>query len=107
MSLSENLTLTDYENRVVRLTGERWAHVRKHPEMVGQQELIRETLLEPELVVATRADESVRVYHRHYARTPVSSKYLLVAVKILPDDAYVLTAFFSSRQKRGLTIWPE
>ena len=107
MSQGNEFRLTDYTDRVVRLTNERWAHVLKHPEMEGQLELIQETLLEPELVVATRADQSVRVYHRHYPKTPVSSKYLQVTVKILPDDAFVLTAFFSSRQKRGLTIWPE
>ena len=107
MSQVDEFRLTDYTDRVVRLTNERGSHILKHPEMESQLELIQETLLEPELVIATWADESVRVYHRHYPQTPVSSKYLQVAVKILSDDAFVLTAFFSSRQKRGLTVWPE
>lgn len=107
MSTGDGVLFTDYADRVVRLTDERWSHILQHPEMEGQIERIQETLLEPELVIATRADESVRVYHRHYPQTPVSSKYLQVAVKIVPDDAFVLTAFFSSRQKRGRTVWPE
>lgn len=107
MTLPDESQLADYEGRVVRFTSERLAHVLLHPEMDGQLDRIQETLLEPELVVATRADETVHVYHRHYTSTPVTSKYLHVAVKILPDDAFVLTAYLSSRRKRGLTIWPE
>jgi hypothetical protein len=107
MTPSDETRLADYEGRVVRLTSERLAHVLLHPEMDGQLDRIRETLLEPDLIVATRADDTVRVYHRRYASTPVTRKYLHVAVKILPDDAFVLTAYYSSRRKRGVTIWPE
>ena len=57
-------------------------------------------------VVVTVADESVRCYHRLYERTPVTRKYLIVAVKVLVDDAFVVTAFFSSRLKRGKVVWP-
>jgi hypothetical protein len=98
---------TDHQGREIRLTGERRAHVLDHPEMAGQLDRIRETLAEPERVVAAPADSTVHVYHRHYDQTPVTEKFLLVAVKMLADDAYVLTAFFSSRPKRGDVIWPE
>ena len=73
--------------------------------MDGQLERIRETVARPEVAIATVSDEAVRVYHRHYTVTPVTSKYLLVAVKIVEDDAFVLTAFFSSRQKKGKLVW--
>jgi 8-oxo-dGTP pyrophosphatase MutT (NUDIX family) len=96
---------TDHQGRAIRLTGERREHVLKHLEMVGQFHRIRETLADPELVVATRADDTVHVYHKYYDKTPVTRKFLLVAVKVLKDDAFVLTAFFSSRQKEGKVIW--
>ena len=73
--------------------------------MDGQLEHIRETVARPEVVIVTDSDETVRVYHRHYTHTPVTSEYLLVAVKIVEDDAFVLTAFFSSRQKKGKLVW--
>lgn len=102
---ADTIFLTDHQGRTVRLTKERQEHVLEHPEMVGQFGRITETVREPELVVATRMDESVHVYHRFYDTTPVTSKYLQVAVKLLEADAFILTAFYSSRQKRGETVW--
>lgn len=75
--------------------------------MEGQIERIKETLEHPESIVVTEADETVHVYQRFYDSTAVTSKYLLVAVKILDQDAFILTAFFSSRPKKGKTIWQE
>ena len=101
----ETVILADHEGRSIRLTPERHEHILEHPEMVEQFERICETLAQPETVVVTTADETVHVYHRHYEITPVTSKFLQVAVKLLEDDAFVLTAFFSSRPKKGKTIW--
>ena len=95
----------DYLNRRIRLTQERKEHILEHPEMKGQLAWISDTLLNPEVVVATKADKTVHVYHRYYPITTVASKYLLVAVKIGIDDAFVLTAFFSNRQKKGVIVW--
>ena len=100
-------TLTDHQGRTIRLTEERQAHILEHPEMRGQEERISEALANPEFVVATPTDSAVHVYGRFYETTPVTSKYLQVVVKLFPDDAFVLTAFYSSRPKRGRTVWPE
>ena len=105
MSEDEALVLEDYQGRPIRLTAERRAHILDHPEMSDQFDRIRATLAQPEFIVATSVDESVRVYHRLFTVTPVTSKYLPVAVKLLEDDAFILTAFFSSRQKKGNVIW--
>ncbi|MEZ4727004.1 MAG: hypothetical protein R3E79_07715 [Caldilineaceae bacterium] len=101
----ETTTLIDYQGRLIRLTAERKEHILEHPEMIGQLTLLEEVLANPELIIATNADSSVHVYHRFYSTTPVTSKYLQVAVKIVEDDAFILTAFFSSRQKKGTSIW--
>jgi hypothetical protein len=98
---------TDYLGRPIRLTEERLAHLLEHPEMAGQLPHIQETLSQPELVVSTTADQTVFVYHRYYESTPVTSKFLLVVVKYMAEDAFVLTAFFSNRQKKGRAIWPK
>jgi hypothetical protein len=100
------LEILDYAGRRVRLTGERRDHILEHPELATQFALIYETLVMPEMVVATPVDESVHVYHRHYDSTPVTSKYLLVVVKQQESDAFVPTAFFSSRLKKGRRTWP-
>ena len=98
---------TDFQGRPIRLTDERWTHILEHPEMVGQRPRLIETLLTPELVIATAKDETVYTYHRFYETTPVTSKYMIVAVKIVADDAFVVTAFYSSRMKKGKIIWQQ
>ncbi len=98
---------TDYTGRIIRLTEERCAHILDHPEMGDQLERVAEALSEPDGVVATVADGTVHVYHKHYSQTPVTKKYLLVVVKVLSNDAFVLTVFFSNRQKKGTIIWPK
>ncbi len=92
--------ITDYRGRAVRLTEERWAHILAHPEMAGQRERLIETLVQPDLVIATVKDEMVHTYHRLYESTPVTRKFLVVAVKMERDDAFVLTAYFTSRVKK-------
>ncbi|MCI0713594.1 MAG: hypothetical protein L0154_25785 [Chloroflexi bacterium] len=101
----DTIILIDYEEREIRLTTERRDHILEHPEMAGQFERIQETIKSPETVIASTADETVPVYHRYYETTPVTSKFLLVAVKLFEDDAFVLTAFFSRREKKGTVIW--
>ena len=39
--------LRDYEGREVRLTDERLAHILEHPEMVGLEDAIGDTLARP------------------------------------------------------------
>ena len=99
--------IIDYADRTVRLTGERLVHIHEHPEMVGQERRIREVLQKPDVVFSSHKDSSVHVYYRHYARSPVGPKHLMVAVKILKEDAFVITAFFTDDVKGGEEIWPK
>lgn len=97
----DTLMLTDHQGRAIRLTAERQAHILEHPELENQLDRLKETIAQPSVVIVTAADETVHVYHRHYASTPVTSKYLLVAVKILGTDAFVLTAFLAVGKRKG------
>lgn len=105
--MSGHILYADHRGRKIRLTDERRDHILEHPEMATQIDRIGETLTSPERIIATHLDENVHVYHRYYDKTPVTSKYLHVAVKITPDDAFIVTAYFSNRIKRGVEIWPE
>lgn len=95
----------DHEGRAIRLTNERWQHIINHAEMLDQRNRIVETLTEPDHVIATIADNNIYVYQRFYQQTPVTSKYLLIAVKILEDDAFIVTAFYSRKAKKGDIVW--
>jgi hypothetical protein len=99
--------IKDYSGRVIRLTAERWQHVTEHSEMVGEERKLRETLRNPYRVVTSRLDSSVHLYYRLYERSPIGRKYLMTAVKILSDDAFVITAFFTDELKGGKDVWPK
>jgi hypothetical protein len=97
--------LQNHQGLTIRLTNERWAHIVDHPEMAGQQERLAETLMSPDIVTATVKDETVHAYHHLYETTPVTRKHMVVVVKMLAEDAFVVTAFYSSRVKKGEVIW--
>ncbi len=103
--MSDYETLADLDGRRIRLTNERWEHIVSHAEMVGQREHIVETLANPDSIIATTSDTSIHVYQKFYTKTPVTSKYLPVAVKMLQEDAFVVTAFYSRKTKNGEWIW--
>ena len=90
----------------IRVTEERLAHVLEHPEMVGEEAHIAETLAQPVVVIQSGSDPDVRLYHRLYSASAVGQKYLCAVVKWRSDDAFLITAYFTDRPKRGVVLWP-
>ena len=97
--------LKDHEGRSVRLTDERLAHLLEHPEMQGLEAEIARTLLEPDLVVQSRADPEVRLAYQFLPETKVGPKFLAVVVKASAEDAFVVTAYLTDKPKAGRTLW--
>ena len=96
----------DFHNRDVRLADERQEHfVTDHPEMSGQFEKLQETLLNPERIVRSKTDSQVELFYRHYDITPVTQKFLCIVVKVLTDDAFIMTAYFTDTVKKGEILW--
>ncbi len=81
-----------HQGLAVRLTDERLAHILEHPEMVGVEAAIEETLKHPALVIQSISDEAARLYHRFYSGTRVGDKFMCVVVKVARGDAFVSTA---------------
>ena len=97
--------ITDYQGVAVRLTDERLAHILDHPEMVGLEAAISETLKHPALVIQSISDETARLYYRFYSATRVGDKFVCVVVKVKPGDAFVLTAYLTDKPKKGTVLW--
>ncbi len=96
----------DVHNRHIRLTEERREHIETdHPETSGQIDKIQETLLNPDIIVRSRTDPEVEMFYRHYDATPVTEKYLCVVVKVLVDDIFIITAYFTDKIKKGEILW--
>lgn len=98
-------TINDYNGVAIRLTDERLNHILEHPEMAAQRESIIQTLKEPDLVVQSLSDEEAHLYYRFYQKLLVGDKYLCVVVKFKTNDAFVVTAYFTDKPKRGDVLW--
>ena len=99
--------LRDFQGLEIRLTDERLSHILAHPEMVGMQTAIEETLLQPTAVVQSLSDPEARLYYRYYVGTMVGDKFLCAVVKVSENEAFVLTAYLTDKPKKGLQLWPK
>jgi|SRR5882672_5470090 len=100
-------TLYDHQRLAIRLTDERLAHILEHSEMIGYAHALEETLAKPERVIESLSDLQARLYYRFYVGTRVGDKYVCVVVKIIGNDAFILTAYFTNKVKRGVQLWPQ
>jgi len=88
------------------LSDERKHHIEsEHPEMVGQFVRVAETLRQPHTIVRSRVDEEVELHYRLYETSPVTQKYLCVVVKDVPDNPFIITAFYTDTVKKGDVLW--
>ena len=100
------LEFRDIHGRNIRLTDERRVHLETdHPEMKNQVGRISETLLDPDRITQSRTDIQAELFYKWYQTTPVTSKYLCIIVKTLPNDHFVLTAYHTDTIKQGALLW--
>lgn len=59
----------------------------------------------PDKVKKSKHDPKVLLYYKMYEQTPVTKKYLLVAVKVENGEGFILTSFFTDKIKAGDTLW--
>jgi hypothetical protein len=57
-------------------------------------------------VVESLSDAQARLYYRFYVGTRVGDKHLCVVVKVLQEDAFVVTAYLTDKVKKGKVLWP-
>ena len=89
----------------IRVTEERLTHVLEHPEMAREEPRVAETLAQPDVVIQSVSDPEIRLYHRFYKSSAVGAKHLCVVVKWRSDDAFLVTAYYTGRPKRGAVLW--
>lgn len=96
----------DVRNRLIRLSDERLDHLETdHPEMKGQLSGISETLADPDRIVRSKTDIQAELFYKLYHSTPVTTKFLCVVVKALPEDNFLITAYYTDTIKKGELIW--
>jgi len=99
--------IRDYRGQYLRLTDERLEHiVRQHPEAARLGVLaIEDALRHPDAVIVSPAAPDDRLYYRRHSGSDPGDKFLCVVVKSV--DAFVVTAYVTARQKKGVRVWPK
>ncbi len=89
--------IVDRSGRKIRLTSERWKHiVQEHPGITDPEE-IRAALVQPLVIRPSIYDpQHVRWYYRFHKEM---RSYLMVAVKYLNGDGFVVTAYYMKNLK--------
>jgi hypothetical protein len=87
------------DKKKIRLTELQWAHISlRHPELKNQIDKIILTLREPEFIYYSPQEKNYH-YYKFFKETPVTDKYLLLIIKYINGDGFVITAFFVSKIK--------
>lgn len=95
----------DLFKRKIILTEENRSHILNRPELLNQEDKIEETLLNPELIKKSVSDDKVVIYYKRYQKTPVTSKYMAVVVKLTDKENFIISAYFTDRIKKGDLLW--
>lgn len=100
-------TVISKNGKELRLTAERWSHiVEAHDYMAGNQDLVFETLENPDYIVGGGQGEFIAL--KHYKKTSISEKDVVVIYKEKGKEGFVITAFMTSEPERIIkkgVIW--
>jgi hypothetical protein len=92
--------LTTKLNKKVILDKKRWNHILEHPEMKNQLRRIKETLVKPDEIRESLYDRFTWLYYKLYQKTPVAKKYMLVVVKFINEEGFLLQPFILTELKK-------
>ena len=86
--------IIDKTKRKIYLTHERLSHILEHKEMTNYIEEIKETLINPLKIFSYNYDKTIAYYYNYLKNKKSDAKYLLVAVKYLNGNGFVITSYF-------------
>ena len=89
----------DKTGKKIRLTKRQWSHITtKHSDLSGKEEEIKNVLQKPDLILPHKFDEKSRNYYKY---DKSEKAYLLIAVKYLNGDGFVITSFYTKYIKKN------
>ncbi len=93
-------------SKKIALTTNGYEHIsERHPEVSGEFEKIKETLVNPQTIRKSMYEDKVWLFYRLFSKTPVGRKYLMVGVRLFNNHGTVITSYFTDKIKMGDEIW--
>ena len=98
MKRTTKFEVTSSLGKKIKISEAYWRKIieTKHAVMDGQEDLVKQTLRDPEQVRRSRKDSSVFLYYRKR-----HSHYCCVVAKHLNGDGFVVTTYITDRIKVG------
>lgn len=89
----------------IKLTEIQWTHILlQHGEIHDQLDKVKETIIDPDFVLFDEEEDNFQ-YYKFYDITPVTAKYMLVIVKHLNTEGFIITTFFTRKVKKVEVVW--
>jgi hypothetical protein len=73
--------------------------------MKGQASRIAETLADPDRVIRSATDSAAELFYKLYPSTPVATKFLCIVVRVLPNDNFIITSYYTDTVRKGVALW--
>ncbi len=90
--------IVDRKGRNIKLTAERWKHIKeRHPELSNKIELIQQTMIAPSFQVQDETNPHLFYNHTYDKEVQL---YLIIAIKYLNNEGFIITAFYSKYKKK-------
>lgn len=89
--------IKDKTRRKIKLTKRQWSHMtKKHPYMEKYIEEIKETLMSPDKLI-NYSDKGY--YYKNYKYIKFPNRFVLVVVKYLNGDGFIITSYLEEKIK--------
>ena len=89
--------VADKTGRKIRLTKKQWKHIlRRHSYIEKYTEEIKETLKNPDKI---KNYYNKGYYYKHYKYLKLPNRFILVIVKYLNGEGFVITAYLEEKIK--------
>ena len=90
----------DKTGRELRMTDYNWDHIiKRHPEISSEKEKIIETLEKPDTITKSLKDENARYYYKYYKNRRSPENFLMILVKYLNGEGFIISVHFVTRIK--------
>ena len=88
----------------ISISNEHWKHTSqiKHPEVSGLKDEIKQTLISPIEIKKSNSDRNVYLYYSKH-----KSNFLCVVIRHLNGNGFIITAYITSKIKKGDTLWKQ
>lgn len=88
--------IKDKDNKIIYLTDEQWKHIITRHSDVNIEEM-KETILNPLIIKQDKIDRFLLYYYRF---NKLKRSYLMVAVKYLNDEGFIITGFYTKHIRK-------